>query len=51
MPIHCSDLTDIIHDIINKKSQSNIIECIGPEVLTFEDIIKILLKLLIKKDL
>ena len=28
MPIHCSDLTDIIHDIINKKSQSNIIECI-----------------------
>jgi len=49
MPIHCSDLTDIIYDIINKKSQSNIIECIGPEVLTFEDIIKILLRLINKK--
>ena len=40
MPIHCSDLTDIIYDVISKKKQSNIIECIGPEVLTLKDIIK-----------
>ena len=51
MPIHCSELTDIIYEIINKKKQSSIIECIGPEVLTFKDIIKILLKLIDKKRL
>ena len=49
MPIHCSDLTDIIYDVVIKKKQSNIIECIGPEVLTFKDMIKILLKLIDKK--
>lgn len=51
MPIHCSELTDIIYEIIDKKKQSSIIECIGPEVLTFKDIIKILLKLIDKKRL
>ena len=51
MPIHCSDLTDIIYDIINKKKQSSIIECIGPEVLTFKEIIKILLRLIDKRRL
>ena len=30
MPIHCSDLTDIIYHIIAKGSDSQIIECIGP---------------------
>ena len=49
MPIHCSDLTDIIYDVIDNKKQSNIIECVGPEVLTFKEIIKILLKLIDKK--
>jgi len=49
MPIHCSDLTDVIYDIISKKKQSNIIECIGPEVLTFRNIIEVLLKLIDKK--
>ncbi len=51
MPIHCSDLTDIIYDVISKKKQSNIIECIGPEVLTLKDIVKILLRLIDKKRL
>ncbi|MDA9731207.1 complex I NDUFA9 subunit family protein [Candidatus Pelagibacter sp.] len=51
MPIHCSDLTDIIYDVISKKKQSNIIECVGPEVLTLKDMIKILLRLIDKKRL
>ena len=49
MPIHCSDLTDIIYKIISNKIYSNIIECVGPEVLTFKEILKKLLKLIEKK--
>tara|TARA_B100000989_G_scaffold77255_1_gene54854 strand:- start:1363 stop:2325 length:963 start_codon:yes stop_codon:yes gene_type:complete len=49
MPIHCSDLTDIIFHIISKNINSNILECIGPEIITLEDIIKRLLKLIEKK--
>ena len=49
MPIHCSDLTDIILDIIIKKRNSNIIECVGPEVITFKEIIKKLLVLIDRK--
>ena len=49
MPIHCSDITEIIYDVISKKKHSNIIECVGPEVLTLKDIILILLKLIDKK--
>ena len=49
MPIHCSDLTDIIYDVVSKKKQSNIIECIGPEVLTLKEMIQILLKLIDRK--
>ena len=30
MPIHCSDLTDIIYHVISKKINSQIIECVGP---------------------
>ena len=51
MPIHCSDLTDIIYHIISKDSDSQIIECIGPETLTFKEIIETLLKLINKKRL
>ena len=50
MPIHCSDLTDIIYHIISKKSDSQIIECVGPETLTFKEILEILLNLIKKKD-
>tara|TARA_B100000989_G_scaffold225634_1_gene172875 strand:+ start:2599 stop:3561 length:963 start_codon:yes stop_codon:yes gene_type:complete len=49
MPIHCSDLTDIIFHIITKNINSNIIECIGPEVITLKEIIKRLLELIDKK--
>ena len=49
MPIHCSDLTDIISKIISNKIYSNIIECVGPEVLTFKEILKKLLKLIGKR--
>ena len=51
MPIHCTDLTDVIYHIISKGSDSQIIECIGPEILTFREIIEILLKLINKKRL
>ncbi len=51
MPIHCSDLTDIIYQIILKGSDSQIIECIGPETLTFKEILEILLNLIHKKRL
>ncbi|MBD1134882.1 complex I NDUFA9 subunit family protein [Pelagibacterales bacterium SAG-MED47] len=49
MPIHCSDLTDIIYSVISKKIYSNIIECVGPETLTFKEILKKLLNLIGKK--
>ncbi len=48
-PIHCSDLTNIIHYVISNKIQSNIIECIGPEVISFKQILERLLKLIDKK--
>ena len=50
-PIHCSDLTNIIHDIISKNIYSKIIECVGPETITFKDIIQKLLKSIGKKRL
>ena len=31
-PIHCSDLTDIIHHVISNQIYSKIIECVGPAV-------------------
>ena len=49
MPIHCSDLTDIIYYVISKNISSNIIECVGPETLTLKEIVEKLLKLIDKK--
>ena len=49
MPIHCSDLTDIILNVIMKNINSNIIECVGPEIISFKEIIKKLLVLMDKK--
>ena len=48
-PIHCSDLTDIIFHIISKNIYPKIIECVGPEVITFKEILSRLLKLINKK--
>ena len=50
-PIHCSDLTDIIYDVISKNIYSKIIECVGPETITFKEIIKKLLIAIGKKRL
>jgi len=49
MPIHCSDLTDIIYHIISKNIYSKIVECIGPETISLKDILNKLLKLINKK--
>ena len=51
MPIHCSDLTNIIYHIISNGSDAQIIECVGPETLTFKEILEILLNLINKKRL
>lgn len=50
-PIHCSDLTDIIFQTITKNINSKIIECVGPEVISFREIIERLLTLINKKRL
>ena len=49
MPIHCSDLVEIIMHLITKKISSQIIECIGPETIAKRNHEK-LLKLIGKKD-
>ena len=48
-PIHCSDLTDTIHHIISKNIYSKIIECVGPEIITFKTLLEKLLLLIGKK--
>ena len=48
-PIHCSDLTDIIYHVISKNIYSKIIECVGPEIITFKEILQRLLNLINKK--
>ena len=50
-PIHCSDLTDTIHHVISKNVYSKIIECIGPETLSFKDLLEKLLLLINKKTI
>ncbi len=49
MPIHCSDLTDIIYHVISKNINSKIIECIGPETFSLKEILIRLLKMIGKK--
>ena len=49
MPIHCSDLTDIISHVIENNTNSQIIECVGPETISFKEILNKLLKLIEKK--
>ena len=51
VPIHCSDLTDIIYHVISKKIYSKIIECIGPETISFKEILEKLQLLIGKKKL
>tara|TARA_B100001093_G_C26654209_1_gene938893 strand:- start:118 stop:1074 length:957 start_codon:yes stop_codon:yes gene_type:complete len=49
MPIHCVDLIEIIFYVMTKKINSQIVECVGPEIISFEQILKKLLKLIDKK--
>ena len=49
MPIHCSDLTDIICNVIFKNDNLNVIECVGPETISFKEILEKLLILIDKK--
>jgi len=51
MPIHASDLTDIIYHVISKNVDTKIIECVGPETITFKQILNTLLDLIDKKRL
>ena len=37
-PIHVSDMTEIIFQVVKKKIYSQKIECIGPDVISFKDI-------------
>ena len=50
-PIHCSDLTDIIFHVISNNVNSKIIECVGPEIISFKEILEKLLNLIGKKRL
>ena len=47
-PIHCSDLIDVIYYVISKNMNSKTIECVGPEMISLKEILKILLKLISK---
>tara|TARA_Y100000996_G_scaffold371244_1_gene319376 strand:+ start:316 stop:966 length:651 start_codon:yes stop_codon:yes gene_type:complete len=50
-PIHVSDLTNIIFNIVQKKISGETIECVGPEIFTFKEIILKILKSINKKRL
>ena len=50
-PIHVSDLANIIFEVVHKGIINETIECIGPEVLTFKEIISKILKSIDKKRL
>tara|TARA_B100001175_G_C19407986_1_gene589643 strand:+ start:13 stop:978 length:966 start_codon:yes stop_codon:yes gene_type:complete len=50
-PIHVTDLAKIIFDIVEGKVDEQTIECIGPEILSFKEIILKLLKTIHKKRL
>jgi len=48
-PIHCSDVADVIYHVIENNINFNILECVGPQVISLKEIIEKLLKLLEKK--
>jgi len=50
-PIHVKDLAEIIFEIVERKLNGETIECVGPEVLSFKEIIIKLLKSTGKKRL
>ena len=50
-PIHVTDLAQIIFDVVQGKTNEQTIECIGPEIISFKEIILKLLKTIGKKRL
>ena len=48
-PIHVTDLANIIFEIVERKIVNETIECVGPEILTFKEIIIKLLYSMEKK--
>ena len=51
MPLHCSDMTEIIYQVISKNITATTVECIGTEVISLKNILKRLLKIINKKRL
>ena len=49
MPIHSSDLVEVIFDVISKNIYSQVIECVGSETITLKEILEKLLNLIGKK--
>ena len=50
-PIHASDLANLIYHVISNEIKSKEIEAIGPEVLTFKQMINIMLECIGKKKI
>ena len=50
-PIHCSDLIEVIFQVISKNINSNILECVGQEIISFKEILERLSKLIDKKTI
>ena len=50
-PIHVSEMAEIILNIVDKKICSEVIECVGPDVITFREIIEKLSILIDKKKI
>ena len=49
MPLHCTEICNLILDLIENDISEKTIECVGPEEMTFKEIIQKLLKLIDKK--
>ena len=49
MPIHSSDLVEVIFNVISKNIYSQVIECVGSETITLKEILEKLLNLIGKK--
>ena len=50
-PIHVTDMVQIIFDVVQGKTNETTIECVGPEIFSFKEIISNLLKAINKKRL
>ncbi len=51
MPIHASEVADLVYFVIENNIVSKDIEAVGPEILSFKEILQILLKCIDKKKL